>query len=256
MERITAILNQKGGVGKTTTAHALGAALGIRGRKVLVVDCDPQGNLSYAMRADTQAPGLYEALRGAAADELIQHTQAGDIISSSPKLAGADKEFDDTGREYLLDMVLESVRGQYSHIILDCPPQLGILTINALVAATDVIITLTADIYALQGLSQLATTIGKVRQFCRKQVHIAGLLLCRHNSRSILSRDLAEVIEDRAAELDAALYSTIIREGVSIREAQARRESIFAYAGSSNSAKDYARFAEEYLSQERSARNV
>jgi len=249
MARVTAIINQKGGVGKTTTAHALSAGLQLRGYKTLVVDCDPQGNLSYTIRASMQG-GLYEALAGGNADGLIQRAHGGDIIASSARLASADKEFNDTGREYLLDIALGPIAPQYSHIIIDCPPQLGILTINALVAATDAVITLTADMYALQGLAQLAETIGKVRQFCNKQVRIAGLLLCRHSSRSIISRDLSEVIEAKANELGTVLYSTVIREGVSVREAQAQRISLFDHARTSNPAVDYDQFINEYLIQE------
>ena len=251
MTRISAIINQKGGVDKTTTAHALSTGLRMKGHSVLVADCDPQGNLSYNMRADTHGMGIHEALRGESlTKELIQQTEQGDILTSSPKLSSADREFDDTGREYLLSAALEQIKGQYSHIIIDCPPQLGILTINALCACTDAVITLTSDMYALQGLSQLIGTIGKVRQFCNRQVDIAGILLCRHNIRSILSRDIKDTVRQKAAELDTILYNTIIRDGVSVREAQAQRQSLFSYDKSSNPTLDYERFVSEYLKQE------
>jgi len=252
MGRITAIINQKGECGKTSTAHALSTGLKMKGYSVLVVDCDPQGNLSYAMRAYTSEKGLYEAISGTVpTSELIQQTEQGDIIASSSKLNGADKEFNDTGREYLLNVALEPIKENYSHIILDCPPQLSILTINALCCCTDAVITLTSDMFALQGLSQLSATINKVRQFCGKQVEIAGLLLCRHSNRSILSRDLKQVIEEKAVELDTNLYKTIIRDGVSVRESQTQRESLFTYAKSSNPAIDYEDFINEYLNQEK-----
>jgi len=247
MARITAVINQKGGVGKTSTAHALICGLRLKGHTPLAVDCDPQGNLSYTMAANPSAGGLYDLMRGGRAAEVVQRVEQGHIVASSPRLASADKEFDDTGREYLLRAGLADLASVYSHIIIDCPPQLGILTINALAAATDCVITVTADMYALQGLAQLADTIGKVRQFCNHDVKIAGLLLCRHNARSIISRDLHEVLSARAGELGSQMYGTIIREGVSVREAQVLRESLFESGKGSNPAIDYLNFIDEYL---------
>lgn len=246
--RITAVINQKGGVGKTSTAYALSAGLRLKGYKVLSVDCDPQSNLSYGMQADLKKNGLYEAM---ASDipitETIQTTAQGEIISSSLKLSSADIIFVDIGKEYLLSSALEAVKDKYDYIIIDCPPQLGILSVNALVAATDVIIALTADLFSLQGLSQLSETIGKINKYYHKNVSIAGLLLCKHNSRSVLSRDFKDIIENKATELETKLYKTNIREGVAIREAQAKKINIFEYDPQSNPAVDYNKFITEYL---------
>jgi chromosome partitioning protein len=200
------------------------------------------------MQADTTGKGLYEAMKEErSATELIQRTQQGDILPSTLLLTAADMEFVSTGREYILETVLESVKGNYDYIVIDSPPQLGILTINAIVASDDVIIPMTADIYSLQGLSQLYSTINKVRKFCKKNIVIAGLLLTRYSDRTILSRDLKERVEAKAGELDSKLYDTIIREGVSIREAQTARQGIFDYAPKSNPALDYMDFINEYL---------
>jgi len=246
--RITVIINQKGGVGKTTTAHALGTGLIKKGYKVLLVDTDPQGNVSHTMQADTIGKGLYEAMKEELpAVELIQRTPQGDILPSTLLLTAADMEFVSTGREYILETVLESVKNNYDYIVIDSPPQLGILTINALVASDDVIIPMTADIYSLQGLNQLHSTINKVRKFCKKNIVIAGLLLTRYSDRTILSRELKESVEAKARELDSRLYNAIIREAVSIREAQTARQSIFDYAPKSNPAVDYMDFVTEYL---------
>ena len=248
MARITVIINQKGGVGKTTTAHALATGLTKKGYAVLMVDTDPQGNISHTMQADTSGKGLYEAMKEELpAAALIQHTPQGNILPSTLLLTAADMEFVSTGREYILDSVLDDVKNSYDYIVIDSPPQLGILTINALVAADDVIIPMTADIYSLQGLNQLYSTITKVRRFCKKNIVIAGLLLTRYSDRTILSRDLKERIEAKARELDSKLYNIIIREGVSIREAQTARQSIFEYAPKSNPAVDYMDFITEYL---------
>jgi len=252
LARVTVVINQKGGVGKTTTAHALSTGLIKRGHKVLVVDIDPQGNISHTMQADVNGKGLYEAMKEELPTiEVIQKTPQGDILPSTLLLTAADMEFVSTGREYILETVLESVKNHYDYIVIDSPPQLGILTINGLVASDDIIIPMTADIYSLQGLNQLYSTVNKVKKFCKKDIMIAGLLLTRYNDRTILSRDLKETIENKARELNSKLYNTIIREGVSIREAQTARQSIFDYAPKSNSAMDYMDFILEYLNNER-----
>lgn len=252
MARITVVINQKGGVGKTTTAHALATGLLKRGFNVLVIDTDPQGNISNSMQADVNVKGLYEAMKEESpAKEVIQHTPQGDIMPSTLLLTAADMEFTQTGREFILDNVLENVKNNYDYIIIDSPPQLGILTINALVASDDIIIPMTADIYSLQGLNQLYSTITKVRKFCKKNIVIAGLLLTRHDDRIILSRDLREAIENKAKEFNSILYDTVIRNGVSIREAQTARQSIFDYAPKSNQAVDYMNFITEYVKRER-----
>jgi len=251
LTRVTTVINQKGGVGKTTTAHALATGLTRRGFRVLSVDIDPQGNLSYTMNADTTGRGLYEAMREeAAVADLIQITAQGDILPSTLLLAGADMEFTSTGREWILDSILQSVKEQYSHIIIDSPPTLGILTINALTASSDVIIPMGADIYSLQGLNQLYKTIGKVRKFCNRDIHIAGLLMTRYSSRAILNRDIKDGIGDKAHELDAHIYKTIIREGIAVKEAQTQRLCLFEYAPRSKPAQDYMEFIGEYLHQE------
>jgi len=248
--RITTVINQKGGVGKTTTAHALATGLTHKGHSVLCVDMDPQGNLSYTMGANTSAAGLYEAMKGeATAGQVIQHTSQGDILPSSLLLSAADMEFTATGREWILDSLLKPVKRAYSHIIIDSPPTLGILTINALTAGTDVVIPMGADIYSLQGLSQLHRTILKVRQFCNKDIKVAGLLMTRYNARTILSRDMYDGIAAKAAEVQSTLYNTVIREGVAVKEAQTNQASLFDYAPQSNPAQDYANFIQEYLEQ-------
>lgn len=254
MTRVTTIINQKGGVGKTTTAHALCTGLLHKGFKTLVVDTDPQGNISYTMKANMQGKGLYEAMKEESPiTDLIQHTEQGDILPSTLLLTAADLEFTETGREYIIDSILESVKERYSHIIIDSPPTLGVLTINALTASSDVVIPMGADIYSLQGLNQLYSTINKVKRFCNKNITIAGILLTRYSGRTILSRDIKEGIESKAKELNSRLYETIIREGVAVKEAQTRQASLFEHAPQSNPAIDYMAFIEEYLAQEKGA---
>lgn len=250
MTRITTIINQKGGVGKTTTAHALATGIRLRGGMPLVVDTDPQGNLSYTMRADTDGPGVYGAMGGdVPAEALIQRTAQGEILPSSLLLAAADIEFSQTGREYLLRDALAPVLGRYSHVIIDSPPTLGILTINAMTASTDIVIPMGADIYSLQGLSQLYETVGKVQRYCNPALRVAGLLITRHNRRSVLTRDLTESIGETAGQLGAHLYRTIVREGIAIREAQTQRSNPYESHAYTNPVLDYQAFVKEYLDQ-------
>lgn len=252
MARITAILNQKGGVGKTTTAHTLATGLTHRGYKALVIDADPQGNISYAMQADTQQAGLYEAMRGdVAAPDAIQQTQQGDIISSSLYLAGADMEFTQTGREYRLREVLDAISANYTHVIIDSPPALGIMTVNALTASTDVVIPVGAEIFSLQGLQQLLTTIGKVRKYSNPDIAIAGLLITRKANRAVATRELMEAIHKSAEAMQLHVYSSVIREAVAIREAQIMQQSIFDTAQKAKVTEDYSKFIDEYLSHGR-----
>jgi len=247
--RITACCLQKGGTGKSSTVHALSAGLILRGYRVLVCDLDPQGNLSHTMRANTNDKGLFEAFNGDSAVDLIQHTQQGHILASSQQLVGSDKKFVDVGSEYLLADALEQIKNDYDYIIIDTPPHLGILTVCALVAATDIIIPTTSDMYAMQGLALLAQNIEKIKRRTNPYLRIAGILLTRYSSRSILSRDFKEVIEAQAVEIGTKVYNTIIREGVAIREAQAQRINIFECAPTSNPAMDYNDFIEEYLNE-------
>lgn len=244
------MINQKGGVGKTTTAHALATGLTHKGYKALVIDTDPQGNLSYVMRADTSRPGLYESMRGEInAKEVIQHTDQGDILPSSLYLAGADLEFTQTGREYVLREMLEGISKEYTHIIIDSPPALGIMTVNALTASDDIVIPVGADIFSLQGLQQLLDTIGKVKKYSNPGLKVAGLLITRRGPRAVATRELIGTIGEAAEALKANLYKTIIREAIAIKEAQIMQGSLFDTHPTAKATNDYRDFLDEYLAQ-------
>lgn len=250
--RITTVLNQKGGTGKSTTAHALATGLALKGAKTLVIDADPQGNISYTMESDPLKKSLYDLLRGnVSADEVTQHTEQGDIIASSLNLAGADMEFTQTGREYLLREALESLHNEYTHVIIDSPPALGIMSVNALTASTDVVIPVCADLYSLQGLQQILTTIGKVRKYSNPALKVAGLLITRKGANTIATRTMIEQIQRTAEGAGLYLYSANIREATAIREAQIMRKSIFAHAPTAKVTADYSSFIDEYRQQER-----
>ena len=249
--KIYAIINQKGGVGKSTTALAIGAGLSLKGYSVLYVDLDAQGNLSYTLRADTNGYNALGVLqRPETAKEEIQHTEQGDIIASSPALAGADTVLTDTGKEYRLKEALESVSGEYDYCIIDTPPALGVLTINALTACNGAIIPAQADIYSLQGISQLNNTIQTVKRYCNPALSIIGIVLTRFNGRSIIRREVAEMAEQTAQSLNSKLFKSKIRECTALVEAQATRQDIYSYAPKSNATADYKALVAEILGEE------
>ena len=245
---VIAIANQKGGVGKSTTVHALGMGLALQGHKVLLIDLDPQGNLSYSMQAEAEKPTAYELITGrATAREAIQVTGQGDLIAANPLLSGVEMELNTVGKEYRIREAISPIKESYDYILIDTPPSLGILTINALTAAGSVIITAQADIFSLQGIGQLYSTIEAVRTYCNADLSIKGILLTRHSNRSILSRDITEMITDTAAQLKTKVFNTTIRECIALKEAQARRESIFYYSIKSNAAADYEELTKEVI---------
>ena len=239
---IIAIANQKGGVAKTATAQAIATGAAMIGRRSLAIDADPQSNLSYSMGGNSADMGLYELMTGAATPgQIIQHTPQGDIITASSRLA-----LPFTGKDpgKLLANALRPIKSKYDVITIDCPPALNILLANALIAADVVIIPLTADMFALQGLYQLKQSIQDAQKV-NPALKIGGVVFTRHNTRTILARDLTEVITDKCRELDIPVYKTTIREGVAVREAQTQRQSIFDYAPRSNPAKDYKQLIKE-----------
>jgi len=241
MKQIIAITNQKGGVGKSTTAQALGAGYILKGYKVLFIDLDPQGNLSYTLGGKTSNYSILEVLdKQVPALQAIQRTEGGgDLIPSSPSLSGSDIQLNQTGKEYKLKEAIEPIKDRYDYIIIDTPPALGILTVNALTACTWAIIPAQADTYSLQGIGQLYNTINAVRQYCNPSFIIKGILLTRHNTRTILSKDMQDMIGETAKNLGTRLFITTIRENIAVKEAQAYRKDIFTYSPKSNASKDY-----------------
>lgn len=250
MTSIVAIANRKGGVGKTATAHALGAGLIRRGYRVLFLDLDSQSNLTNALGVDTQEVGAssLDVLEGSStASEAIIQTEGGDLLPASPDLAKADRIIEGVGSEYKLREALQTVARRYDYIVIDTPPALGILTVNALTASNKVIIPAQADLYSLQGLEQLYGTIGVVQQFTNKKLRIEGVLLTRYVGRSIISKDMRDNFESVAREIGSKVFSTPIREGVAVKEAQATQTDLYTYAPKSNPARDYEAFVNEFL---------
>lgn len=245
------IVNRKGGVGKTATAHALGAGVSLKGYKVLFIDLDSQCNLSFDLGAKTAPLTALEVLTGSAkAEEAIQHTQGGDIISGSPALAGADMTIEGTGKEYRLKEALEPLQSVYDYIIIDTPPALGVLTINALTASDRAIIPAQAEVYSLQGIGLLYEAIQAVKKYTNRSLIVEGVLITRYNGRAILSKDMKSNLEEIAQSLNTKVFQTPIRECISIKEAQAMQSDIFSYAPRSNASADYKALVEEILGSE------
>lgn len=246
-----AIINQKGGTGKSTTALNIGAGFSLMGYKVLFVDLDAQANLSYTAGASIEGYNSLGILqRPETATAEIQHTPQGDIIAGTAALAGADSLLTETGKEYRLKEALETVAADYDFCIIDTPPALGVLTVNALTACRGAIIPAQADIYSLQGIAALAGTIETVRKYCNPALRILGIVITRYNRRAIIRRELAELLQQAAAGLDTVVYKTRIRECTALIEAQAVRQNIYSYAPKSNAAADYTGLVNEILGKE------
>lgn len=250
--KVITITNQKGGVGKTTTAHILSTGLAGRGFRVLAVDIDPQTNLTYTagiIPGEVQ-PTLYELFKGTADSSLqVTHkTKTGfSIIPGSLDLAGADMEFTKTGREYILKEILQPLKESFDFCIIDTPPTLGILTVNALTASDTVIIPMGADIYSLQGLAQLQGLIENVQRYSNPSLTVAGLLLTKFNARAVINRELRETMWQVARNLDTFLFTTAIREAVAIKEVQFLQGDIFKEYPRANITRDYINFINEFL---------
>ena len=239
--QIISIVNRRGGVGKTATAHALGAGLAHRGHRVLFVDLDSQSNLSFDLGVINAPAGSFEMMTGekAPADLIRQAGDNMDIIPATPELSLADTKLTQTGREYKLRDALEPIRGNYDYVIIDTPPALGILTVNALTASDKCIIPAQAEIHSLQGIKLLQEAIEAVQRYTNPRLEIAGILLTRYNKRAIISKDMRANLEGIAGQIGTILFSTPIRECTAIKEAQAMQTDIFTYSPRSNAVLDY-----------------
>ena len=254
MGKVIAIANQKGGVGKTTTAINLSAGLAYRGRKTLLVDCDPQGNATTGMGVDrSRVKSIYDVmLRDVPAADAITSTRFGDIIGASPDLAGANIELVNMpGREYVLMHKLRSIRNRYDYIFIDCPPSLELLTLNALIAADSVLVPVQAEFYALEGLSDLSGTIRRINQRMNPALKLEGLVLTMYDSRTKLALDVEATLREHFPGL---VYETTIPRNVRLSEAPSHGKPCLAYDSSSKGAKAYLQLADEFLKQQRKGR--
>lgn len=253
MGRIIAVANQKGGVGKTTTSINLAAALAEAGQKVLAIDFDPQGNLSSGLgvgRNDFET-GVYEMLMGEAAfDNVVTKTPVENLLllPSDMNLSGAEIELLDVEqREKTLKNCLEPVRDDFDFIIIDCPPSLSLLTINALTAADSVIVPIQCEYYALEGLSQVMNTVDLVRKRLNENLKVEGVVFTMFDARINLSQ---QVVDSVRSALHERIYDTIIPRNVRLAEAPSHGMPVTMYDPSSKGADSYRKLAAEVLATE------
>lgn len=244
---ITTITNQKGGVGKTTTAAALLSCLSQRGARVLGVDLDPQGSLGFSMGLDIEhCATIYDVFRGVAEPaDVIRSTDICDVLPSNILLSAAEMEFNKPGREFLLKAALSKVADGYDYILIDTPPALNILTVNAYVASDSLIIPMAPEVLSLLGVSQIKETIESVRSYYNSRLQVLGILLNRYNGRLNLSREMLELAQEIARQLNTRVFDSKIRSSVSVAEAPAHGQSINDYAPRSKPALDFAALCEE-----------
>lgn len=257
MGKAIAIFNQKGGVGKTTTNINLATCLAIRGKRILVLDIDPQGNTTSGLGISKKElkNTMYEVLIDEKVGPMDAIIQTGipnlDLIPASVQLAGAEVELVQLeGREKRLKKALEQIKGQYDYIFIDCPPSLGLLTINSLTAVDSVLIPIQCEFYALEGVSQLMSTIELVKKNLNKDLEIQGVILSMFDGRTNLS---IQVVEEVKKYFREKVYTTVIPRNVRLAEAPSHGLPITHYDPSSKGAGAYSDFAEEFLELEEEA---
>lgn len=249
--RIISLVNQKGGVGKTTTTNNLGASLVKAGKRALLIDLDPQANLSYSLGVRGEDyKSVYEVLRGTAKlkDIILTHKNGVDLAPSHINLSGVELELaSQVGREQILKDALKGVADNYDYILIDCAPSLGIITLNALVASKEVFIPVQTEVLALQGMSKLLSTIKLVRERLNPELEVTGVIGTMYDSRKKLSE---EVIANLEEHFSGKLFKTLIRSNVSLAESPSSGVDIISYKADSYGAKDYQALAEEVIKQE------
>lgn len=250
MATVIALTNQKGGVGKTTTSSALAAGLvSFYNKKVLAIDLDPQGSLGFSLGLNIEdCRTVHDVLTGQIPiQEAIQLTDYCDVITSNILLSSAEIEFTSAGRELLLKKALAPVIDNYDYIIIDTPPALNILTVNAYAAANHLIIPMAPEILSLLGVTQLKETIDSVRESVNPNLNVLGIILTKFNKRTLLAREVKEMAENVASQMGTCVFNNQIRTSVSVAEAPAHGLSIFDHSPSAKPSEDYKNFLQEVI---------
>lgn len=248
MAKVYVFVNQKGGVGKTTSAINIGAYMALAGEKVLLVDFDSQGNMSSGVGVTKEKPTIYELMAGSAsAKQTVRNTAIEnlDAISASIDLSGAAIELvDQKEREFFLKKALAPLLPNYDYVLIDCPPSLGILTLNGLAAADSVLIPMQCEYFALEGISLLLQTVKKVQKSINPHLTIAGIFFTMYDSRTRLANDVVMQIKSYFKD---SVYSTIIPRNVRLSEAPSHGKPICLYDSDCAGARSYKKLAEEVL---------
>ena len=243
---VISIALQKGGVGKSTTAQALASTLGFKHKKTLLIDMDSQGNVTYASGIDAPTKTITDVLGGdCKPDEALIHCKYYDLLAADEYLTNVEGS-DEVEPTLLKDSIAE-LRSQYDFIVIDTPPALGNLSVNSLVASNYVIIPAEPRPFALQGLEALNNTIQSVQNSLNPTLKVLGILLIKYSNRTVLNRDIKDMIEDYAKQMNTTVFDATIREGIAVAEAQTVRKPLIDYAKSSKPNIDYKAFTTEVL---------
>ena len=249
--KIVSISNIKGGVGKTTTAAVLAAGLAEKGYRVLLIDSDPQTNLTmcFLQEQTDELSSLYDIYGdGESIDDVkVPVRDNMDLVIGDFELCNADMQFTKAGRLKMLKKAIKSIGTEYDFIVIDTPPNLGILSLNAFIASNYVLVPMTVDSFSLKGVRLLKETLGDVKDETEKELPVAGILLTRYNSRTNVSKLLEKSLNSAATLLDTELFKSRIRQAVVVQESQIAKEDLFSYSPNAKVAEDYKGFIDEFL---------
>ncbi|WCM43604.1 ParA family protein (plasmid) [Flavobacterium sp. CBA20B-1] len=245
MTKIISVSNHKGGVGKTTSSVNIGAALNLLKKKVLLIDLDPQANLSQSLGISTENKTVYGSLRGEYPLTPFEYKKGFDVVPSTLDLSGAEIELaSEPGREQILKELIEPIASKYDFILIDCPPSLGLLTLNSFVASNHIIVPIQAQYLALQGVVKLIEVIKKIQSRLNKNLQLTGLFVTQYDKRKVLNKNILESLDENFNKL---LFKTQIRDNVSIAEAPVSKQDIISYNPKSYGSEDYKNLAKEII---------